>query len=161
MKKWMVFSSFILVACAPPAPTQPSPQPSAPTKASVQPQPQPTPVNSVAPTVEDKIREILTSRELKLLVNEELMLIGDVSMNSGKKITFDAVLELLKFENKNPDLLSLDPANRLVKALKSGTATVIIASKQQPQIQVPIKVIISAPAPEIDPNVALVDVEIQ
>ncbi len=165
MKRTILALSVLLTACAPPQtaatpsarPSAVSPQPGP----STQPTPTPSPVNSTPPVSTDQIRAILTNGELTLQVNEELMLIGDVEFSSGKKITFDSVLALLNFENQNPELLSLDAGSRLVKALKAGTATVVIASKARPDLKAPVKIqIVPVPA-GIDPNVALVDLVIE
>lgn len=166
MKRMILALSVFLIACAP-TPPQTTVTPSARPGESPQPGPitqptaTPSPVNSTPPVSTDQIRAILTNGELTLQVNEELMLIGDVEFSSGKKITFDSVLELLNFENKNPELLSLDASSRLVKALKAGTATVVIASKTRPDLKAPITIQILAVPTGIDPNVALVDLEIQ
>jgi len=164
MKRLILVLSVFMTACAP---TPPQATPPASPAASVQPgpsappSPTPTPVNSAPPVSNDQIQAILTSGELTLQVNEELMLIGDVEFSSGKKITFDSVLALLNFENQNPDLLSLDASSRLVKALKAGTAKVVIASKARPDLKAPITITILPVPAGIDPNVALVDLVIE
>lgn len=155
-----LFSFLLLVSCAPAKPTtvaSPAPQPTA---AAVE-TPRPTPLPSASITAEAKIQQILTSNELNLRVDEELMLIGDVLLSNGTKVSLDSVMALLKLDNQHPELLSLNAETRLVRALKPGTALVTVSSKSQPDLKVLVTVRIETPAPGIDPNVALVDVEIE
>ena len=153
----LLLASFVLfTGCGPsPARTQsPQAQPSA----SAEPTARPTPLPSAAPDA--PIQAILTSQELELRVSEELMLIGDVRLANGRQVSFDAVMNQLQLENQNPDLLQLDLQNRIIRALKAGTATVLISARNQPELRARITVQIAALADAIDPNIALVDVEI-
>ncbi len=139
------------------------PQVSPPPVAAARPaSPQPVPVAPTPEqTVDATIQAILTSSSLSLQVNEELMLIGNLRLNNGQTVSFDELQNLLQLDNQTPTLLQLDAANRLVRALKAGQATVVISSRQNPNIKVPVTIDIVAPPPGIDPNVALVDLEIQ
>lgn len=153
----IVMATFLVLnACGPtPERTQnPQVQPSA----SAVPTARPTPLPSAAPDA--PIQAILTSQELELRVSEELMLIGDVRLANGQQVSFDAVMNQLQLENQNPELLQLDLQNRIIRALKAGTATVLISARNQPELRTRITVQIAALADAIDPNIALVDVEI-
>ena len=152
--------AFVLMACSPEPSNnvvKPTPKPATSTATPV-PTATPSPAEIIS---EAQIKAILTSKTLDLQVNEELMLIGDIQLDNGVKRSFDQVQNLIKIKNNHPSLLSLDLKNRLIKALKAGTATVEIASLDNPQIKVLINVKIAPVTPGIDPNVALVDVEIQ
>ncbi len=165
MKSELTLLSFCLLtllsfSCAPkPAATASSPNPQPTTAVSAT--PRPTPLPSASVSTEAKIQQILTSNELNLKVDEELLLIGDVLLSNGTKVSLDSVMPLLKLDNQNPDLLNLNAETRLVRALKAGTALVTVASKAQPDLKVLVTVRIETPAPGIDPNAALVDVEIE
>jgi len=152
-------SALLLTACGPDPnktanPTNPAPSSAPPTAL-------PTPLPAAPVGLDAQIRSILSSQQLDLRVSEELMLIGDVTLSNGEKVSFDAVAELLQLENRNPDLLRLDVESRLIRALKAGTATVIISARQQPDLKLSITVRIAALSSGLDPNVALVDVEIE
>lgn len=107
------------------------------------------------------IREIIASKDLILQINEEMMIIGQVRLQSGKILTFDDIENFLQIENQNPELLELDFKNRLVRALQSGEALINLSIKEQPAIKFTMRFNISTPAPEIDPNIALVEVAIR
>ncbi len=160
-----IFGVFLLSfvsACFPSAPNTSSPQSPSPTAAPVQPSAMPSAIASaLPPDVAETIQQILTSNELALLVNEELMLIGTVRLSSGRTVSFDELENLLQLENQNPDLLQLDVQSRLVKALKSGQATVVISARQNPELKVPVKIMITAPSSGVGANEALVDLEIK
>lgn len=159
MKTLLILLSMMLLAgCPPQNTTQPSAEPTSfPTIKP--PVPTPLPSVSLAPTAQ--IQQILTTTQLTLKVNEELMLIGDVVLNNGTKVSFDSVKNLLEVQNQNPALLSLDLNNRLVKGLQAGTATVLVSAKGNPAAQVLVTIQIEAVTASLDPNVALVDVEIE
>ncbi len=161
MNKMWVLSFLVLVGCSPTGcSTQNASAPSpAPTAIVSTPKPTPLPSGSVAPTL--KIQQIITSGSLTLKVDEELMLIGDVKMSDGKQVSFDSVKTLLMLENLNPDLISLNPDTRLIRALKSGSATLVIGAKGVLGVQATVNIQIAGNTPGIDPNVALVDVEIE
>ena len=157
-----IFLLSFVSACFPSAPNTSSPQSPAPTAAPIQPSAIPSSMASVLPPdVTETIQQILTSGELALLVNEELMLIGNVRLSSGRTVSFDDLENLLQIDNQNPELLQLDVQSRLVKALKSGLATVLISARQNPELKVPVKITITAPASGIGANEALVDLEIK
>lgn len=166
LKPWTTSRTFLMAllllvltplnACGPrPARTQnPQVQPSA----SAAPTARPTPLPSAA--ADAPIQAILTSQQLELRVSEELMLIGDVRLANGRQVSFDAVMNQLELENQNPDLLAIDLQNRIIRALKAGTATVLISARNRPELRTRITVQIADLANAIDPNIALVDVEI-
>lgn len=160
-----IFGVFLLSfvsACFPQAPNTSSPSPAPTAAASSQPSALPSAIASaLPPDVNESIQQILTSGELALQVNEELMLIGTVRLSSGRTVSFDELASLLKIENQTPELLTLDVQSRLVKALKSGQATVLISARQNPEIKVPVSIIISAPPSAIGADEALVDLEIK
>lgn len=146
----------VFFGCSQPAPnTPPTQQPQTPV---IQP--------SIIPPVPDKpltiatIKRILTSGELTMRVGEELMLLGEVEMSDKSKISFDNLKNQLKIENLKPELLNLDTTQRLVKALKAGTAEIKITPIANAALGLTVKVTIQAPPPAIDPNVALVELEI-
>lgn len=152
----------LLTSCFPEAKTlnTASPQPSQ-TVASSPAVVAPLPPAVITPGAPESIQQILTSGELALQVNEELMLIGDLRLNSGRTVSFDELQNLLRFENQNPELLTLNAQNRLIKALKSGEAIVLISSRENPELKIPVRVKIT-PAPSgIGANEALVDLEIK
>ncbi|MBT9545238.1 MAG: hypothetical protein IV090_07595 [Candidatus Sericytochromatia bacterium] len=149
--------ALVLMSCAQPVPNTPAPV--------AQPQTPDSPP-SVAPIVPDKtlsiatIQRLLTSGELKMQVGEELMLLGEVEMSDKSKISFDSLKNQLKIENLKPELLNLNTSQRLVKALKAGTAEVRITPIANQALGLTVKITIQAPPPAIDPNVALVELEI-
>lgn len=158
--KWLFTQAcltVILFSCSQPAPNTPAPvdQPQTPVTPS-----------SVAPVLPGKvvdiatIKRLLTSGELKMQVGEELMLLGEVEMSDKTKISFDSIQNQLKIENLKPELLNLNTSQRLVKALKAGTAEVKISPIANQALGLTIKITIQAPPPAIDPNVALVELEI-
>ena len=162
MKRELIILGFLLLASCAPKPaatvsTNPTPQASA---TSV-PTPTPTPLPSASVPSEIKIQQILTSGTLSLRVDEELMLIGDVMLSNGQKVSLDSVKQLLKLDNQNPDLLLLNTDTRLLRALKAGTAIVAVSAKDQPDLKVLVTIRIETPAAVMDPNAALVDVEIE
>lgn len=153
----LLFPLLLLAACT----SQPTDSRPAPTASPSQaPTPTPTPLPTASVTPETTIQAILTSSLLNLKVNEEMMLIGDLQLSNGQRVSLDALLAQLELQNLNPDLLQLDPASRLIKALKAGTATVVIKARNGEGVTSRITVQIDNPTPGIDPNVALVDVEI-
>lgn len=161
MNKMWVLGFFFLTACSPAGcstqnTSTPSPEPTV-----IVSTPRPTPLPSVSVTPALKIQQILTTGSLNLKVNEELMLIGDVKMSNGQQVSFDSVKSLLMLENLNPDLISLNPDTRLIRALKSGTATLVIGAKGSLGVQATVNIQIAGNTSEIDPNTALVDVEIE
>lgn len=160
MTRFKYFLPIILLAAcsSEPATTSPSPAPSAAASLPAAPEATPQPEVSAAAA---QIQSILTSSHLDLQVNEELMLIGDVKLSDGQTLSFDRVQDLITLKNNNPELLSLDLPNRLIKAQKAGVATLEIASRQQSNIKVQVTVQISPATPDLDPNIALVNVEIQ
>jgi hypothetical protein len=167
MKKQMVATVLLslLVSCFPEAKTPNAPSPQTPPAVVSSSSPEvivsPSPSEVVPPGVPETIQQILTSPQLALQVNEELMLIGDLRLNSGRTVSFDELQSSLNFENQNPELLTLNTQNRLIKAIKSGEATVLISSKANPELQIPIRVNIT-PAPSgIGADEALVDLEIK
>lgn len=149
--------ALVLMSCAQSVPNTPAPV--------AQPQTPDSPP-SVAPIVPDKtlsiatIQRLLTSGELKMQVGEELMLLGEVEMSDKSKISFDSLKNQLKIENLKPELLNLNTSQRLVKALKAGTAEVRITPIANQALGLTVKITIQAPPPAIDPNVALVELEI-
>jgi len=149
-------SLFFLVSCASkPANTPvPSPQPTEIPKATAKPTPLPS--APVAATVQ----QLITSSELNLKVGEEIMLIGDAMLSDGTKVSIDSIQSHLNLTNQTPDLLSLNVDTRLLKALKAGTAVIQVAAKDNPGLQVLVRVNIADNAETIDPNVALVDVQV-
>lgn len=158
--KYVLPLVFMLMACSP-EPTSSAPIPSP--QANSIPEASP-PVVTASPAIaisEAQIQAFLTSKTLDLQVNEELMLIGDIQLDDGTRRSFDQVQNLITITNNHPDLLSLDLKNRLIKALKAGTATVELAVRDHPTVKVLVTIKIAAVTPGIDPNIALVDVEIQ
>jgi len=149
--------ALVLFACSQPAPNTP---------AQVAPPQVPNTPAPVIPLLPDKtvdiatIKRILTSGELKMQVGEELMLLGEVEMSDKSKISFDSIQNQLKIENLKPELLNLNTSQRLVKALKAGTAEVKITPIANQALGLTVKITIQAPPPAIDPNVALVELEI-
>lgn len=146
-----------LLACAPQNTTPPTPS----AQPTAVPTPKPTPIPLATPAPAATVQQILVSSSLGLRVDEELLLIGDVVLSDGKKLAFDTAISLLTLNNQNPDLISLNPATRLIRGLKPGTATLTLASKTQPGVQLQVTIRVEAPGSGIDPNVALVDIEIE
>ncbi|MGV3526818.1 MAG: hypothetical protein ACO1RX_21550 [Candidatus Sericytochromatia bacterium] len=153
----LLFPLLLLVACT----SQPTDSRPAPTASPSQaPTPTPTALPSASLTPETTIQAILTSPLLNLKVNEEMLLIGDVQLSNGQRVSLDALLSQIELQNLNPDLLQLEPSTRLLKALKAGTATIVIKARAAASISSRVTIQIDNPTPGIDPNVALVDVEI-
>lgn len=148
----------MLASCAPQPANTPAPSPSTAVPQAT-PTPTPLPSASVAPAV--KIQQLITSSELNLKVGEEIMLIGDAMLSDGTKVSLDSIQSRLNITNQTPELLKLDLASRLVTALQSGTAMIQLAAKDNPSLQITVRVNIAAKADELDPNVALVDVQIE
>lgn len=158
-----LFLLSLVTSCFPQAESPNQTQTQTPTVVpSATPTSRPSVLPSLTPQeVDETIQQILTSQNLALQVNEELMLIGSLKLSSGRTVSFDDLAALLRIENKNPDLLQLDVQNRLIKALQSGDATVVISVAQNPNVQVPVTVKITPPPAEVGPNEALLDLEIQ
>lgn len=149
-------TALILSSCGPNTHrTEPHSQPSASVSAS----PRPTPLPSAELPSDALIEAIMTSQKLELRVSEELMLIGDVRLASGQQVSFDDVNDKLQITNQNPDLLNLEVQSRLIRALKPGIATLLISARET-DLQIRVTVQISDLTDSIDPNIALVDVEI-
>ncbi|MEZ0372987.1 MAG: hypothetical protein ACAI44_28100 [Candidatus Sericytochromatia bacterium] len=150
---------FFLISCAPkPTDVKPSPAPQAtakPVTPSATPLP---PVQSLTPNIH--VQQIITTGELNLRVGEELMLIGDAMLSNGQKVSLDSVMSRLSLNNQNPDLMQLNSQTRVIKALKPGTAVVLVAATDNPGLQVLVRIQISD-ATAIDPNIALIDVEVE
>lgn len=152
-----------LMACSPEATTPNTPQAQAPRlggamqieKAAEAVTPPPVQLTAA------DIREIIASQELALNINEEMMIIGQVRLKDGRTLNFDEIERFLQIENQNPELVNLDFQNRLVRALQSGNALIQLSIKDQPNIKLDMRFTIAAPAPEIDPNIALVEVDIR
>ncbi|PIQ25886.1 hypothetical protein COW36_22385 [bacterium (Candidatus Blackallbacteria) CG17_big_fil_post_rev_8_21_14_2_50_48_46] len=123
--------------------------------------PQEKPQPSASPVSIATVLKVITSENLQLQVGEELMLVGDVEMSDKRKLSFDQIQKQLKIENLKPDVLSLDIGQRLIKALKPGLAEVRISPLNQEKLGLTVKVLIVAPPPAIDPQVALVELEIE
>lgn len=158
-----IFLLSLLTSCFPEAktPNTSSPQTPPQATASSSPAPAPSPPAVIVPGTAESIQQILTSGELALQVNEELMLIGDLRLKSGRTVSFDELQSLLRFENTSPELLTLDAESRLIKALKSGEAIVLISSRENPALKISVRVKIT-PAPlGISANEALVDLVIK
>lgn len=153
----------LLASCFPEVKTPNTSTPETPpqTTASSSPAPAPSQPAVIVPGDSESIQQILTSGELALQVNEELMLIGDLRLSSGRTVSFDVLQSRLRFENQTPELLILDTQSRLIKALKSGEATILISSRENPALKIPVRVKIT-PAPlGIGANEALVDLVIK
>ena len=105
------------------------------------------------------LKGISTSTELNMRVGEELMLLGEVSFSDGKTLSFDQLKNILNVENKTPNLLSLDLNTRLVKALQSGSAKVLVTLKQSPLIQQEVIILIQKPL--VAPDQAILNLEIE
>lgn len=151
-------SLFFLVSCtSKPANTPaPTPQPTETPKATAKPSPIPSASVPAAAT----LQQLITSSELNLKVGEEIMLIGDAVLSDGSKVSIDSIQNRLNLTNQTPELLALNTDNRLLKALKAGTAVIQVAAKDNPSLQVLVRVMIADNAETIDPNVALVDVQV-
>lgn len=147
----------LLLGCAPQNTSTPAPS----AKPTAAPTPRPTPIPVATPAPAATVKEIQVSSSLGLRVDEELLLIGDVLLSDGKKLAIDTAMSLLTLSNQSPDLISLNPATRLIRGLKPGTATLTVASKTQPGVQLQVSIRVEAPGSGIDPNVALVDIEIE
>ena len=167
MRKQIVAALLLslLASCFPEAQTRHTPSPQTPPQTAASSSPEVvtplSPSEVEPPTASEIIQQILTSPELTLQVNEELMLIGDLRLNSGRTVSFDALQASLRFENRNPELLTLDAQNRLIKAIKSGEATVLISSLNNPELQTPVRVKITPAPSDVGPDEALVDLEIK
>ncbi|MEZ0370528.1 MAG: hypothetical protein ACAI44_15670 [Candidatus Sericytochromatia bacterium] len=148
---------IFLISCAPkPTDVKPSPAPQATVKPpTATPLP---PVQSLTPNIH--VQQIITTGELNLRVGEELMLIGDAMLSNGQKVSLDSVMSRLSLSNQNPDLMQLNTQTRVVKAIKPGTAVVLVAAKDNPGLQVLVRIQISD-ATALDPNIALIDVEVE
>lgn len=167
MRKQIVATLLLslLASCFPEAKTPNTPSPQTPPQTAASSSPEvatPLPSSELTPSgAPETIQQILTSTALALQVNEELMLIGDLRLSSGRTVSFDELQARLRFENQNPDLLTLNTQSRLIKAIKSGEATVLISSLNNPELKIPVQIKIT-PAPSgIGENEALVDLEIK
>ena len=112
----------------------------------------------------ETIARIITRQTLKLQVGEEWMLNGDVQMDSLRVVRFESVAAQLVVENLTPELLALNSEQRLIKALKSGTAQIRIRSllAEGPSVIVNIVIVSQSSVPStLDPNVALLELEIE
>ncbi|PKL75895.1 MAG: hypothetical protein CVV27_13015 [Candidatus Melainabacteria bacterium HGW-Melainabacteria-1] len=159
MKHVLPFLLLILLPACGPKPTEPKPAATTPSSAPATPKPTPLPI--ATPAAAAQVQQIFTSPSLNLRVNEELMLIGDVLLSDGKKLSFDQVMSLIQLKNQSPELLLVDPTTRLMRALKAGTAVLAISAKNQTNIQMLVTVRIADGDAGIDPNIALVDVEVE
>jgi PBP1b-binding outer membrane lipoprotein LpoB len=149
--------AIILMSCSQPVPNTPAPvvQPNQATEAPATPLLTPDKNLTIA-----SIKRLLTSGDLKMQVGEELMLLGEVEMSDKSRISFDSIKDQLKIENLDPELLTINTTDRLVKALKAGLAEVRITPLANEKLSLVVKISIEAPPPAIDPNIALVELEI-
>lgn len=149
---------IFIPSCWQPAPLPPSaPNP----VISAPPLPTPQPQFSLSPAPSLSIQRLIASSYLRMRVGEELMLVGQVEMNNGERFDFDTVHTQLKIENRTPSLLRLDPVQRMITALQAGIAEIHLFSVSNPQVNITIQVFIENPPPSIDPNLALVELEIE
>jgi hypothetical protein len=121
----------------------------------------PTEAHTVSSSLETVAR-IMTRSTLVLKVGEEWMLDGDVQMNNFRVVRFDAVAAHLLIENLSPDLITLNVNQRLIKALKAGSAEIRIRSLHAAVPPVTVKVLIESPSESLlDPNLAVLELEIE
>lgn len=156
----------LLVSCFPEAKTPNTPSPQTPPQTVVSSSapgitPLPSETSPALPGIPEMIQQILTSPQLALQVNEELMLIGELRLNTGRTVSFDELQSGLRFVNQNPELLTLNMQSRLIKAIKSGEAIVLISSRENPELQIPVRVNITPAPSAIGADEALVDLEIK
>lgn len=150
-------SLFFLVSCTSKPANTPAPTPQ-PTETPIATKPSPIPSAPVPAAA--TLQQLITSSELNLKVGEEIMLIGDAVLSDGTKVSLDSIQNRLNLTNQTPELLTLNADSRLLKALKAGTAVIQVAAKDNPGLQVLVRVLIADNAEAIDPNVALIDVQV-